>query len=163
MRMRAGPGKSWPRRATPRSGCSLVRAQIRMLDCCSHMSFHLWPLRSTACCHDNGPYHFLRPAAKATDRTALSCMRFSDQNVYLTSQSMWETSTSSNGSVLFLSLRMVRITMIVFRRAVFSFTFSHPQVNWLMFEREVLVDPVIDGKPTVELLNGPLSQEVRQV
>ena len=58
MRMRPGPGKSWPRRAAPRSGCSLVPAQIRMLDCCSHMSFHLWPLRSTARCHDNGPYHF---------------------------------------------------------------------------------------------------------
>ena len=58
MRMRAGPGKSWPRRAAPRSGCSLVPAQIRMLDCCSHMFFHLWPLRSTARCHDDGPYHF---------------------------------------------------------------------------------------------------------
>ena len=58
MRMRAGPGKSWPRRAAPRSGCSLVPAQIWMLDCCSHMSFHLWPLRSAARCHDNGPYHF---------------------------------------------------------------------------------------------------------
>ena len=59
MRMWAGPGKSWPRRAAPRSGCSLVPAQIRMLDCCSHMSFHvhLWPLRSAARCHDNGPYH----------------------------------------------------------------------------------------------------------
>ena len=58
MRMRAGPGKSWPRRAAPRSGCSLVPAQIRLLDCCSHMSFHLWPLRSSARCHDNGPYRF---------------------------------------------------------------------------------------------------------
>ena len=38
MRMRAGPGKSWPRRAVPRSGCSLVPARIWMLACCSHMS-----------------------------------------------------------------------------------------------------------------------------
>ena len=58
MRMRAGPGKSWPRRTAPRSGCSLVPAQVRMLDCCSHMSFHLWPLRSAARCHNNGSYHF---------------------------------------------------------------------------------------------------------
>ena len=58
MRMRARLGKCWPRRAAPRSGCSLVLAKIRMLDCCSHMSFHLWPLWSTARCHDNGLYHF---------------------------------------------------------------------------------------------------------
>ena len=50
MRMRARPGKSWPRHAAPRLRCSLVPAQIRMLDCCSHMSFHLWPLRHRAKC-----------------------------------------------------------------------------------------------------------------
>ena len=35
-----------------------MRAQIRILDCCSNMPFHLWPLRSMARCHDNGLYHF---------------------------------------------------------------------------------------------------------
>ena len=90
MRMRAGPGKSWPRRAAPRSGCSLVPAQIRMLDCCSRMSFHLWPLQSAARCHDTGRITFLRPAAMTTGRTTQSCTRFSDQNVYVTARSMWE-------------------------------------------------------------------------
>ena len=37
-----------------------------------------------------GRITFLRPAATATGRTAQSCTRFSDQNVYVTSRSMWE-------------------------------------------------------------------------
>ena len=44
-----------------------------------------------------GRITFLRPAAMATRRTAQSCTRFSDQNVYVTSRSMWEISNSARG------------------------------------------------------------------
>ena len=40
-RMRAGPGKSRPRRAAPRSGCSPVQPKSEGLDCCSHMPLQL--------------------------------------------------------------------------------------------------------------------------
>ena len=40
-RMRAGPGKSRPRHAAPRSGCSPVQNKSEGLDCCSHMPLQL--------------------------------------------------------------------------------------------------------------------------
>ena len=39
--MRVGPGKSRPRRAAPRSGCSPVQPKSEGLDCCSHMPLQL--------------------------------------------------------------------------------------------------------------------------
>ena len=40
-RMRVGPGKSRPRRAALRSGCSLVQPKSEGLDCCSNMPLQL--------------------------------------------------------------------------------------------------------------------------
>ena len=40
-KMRAGPGKSRPRRPAPRSGCSPVQPKSEGLDCCSHMPLQL--------------------------------------------------------------------------------------------------------------------------
>ena len=53
-------------------------------------TFDLFDLRPVAMI--TGRITFLRPAATATGRTAQSCTRFSDQNVYVTSRSMWEHS-----------------------------------------------------------------------
>ena len=87
MKMPDGPGNSRPRRAAPGSGCILVPAQIRLLDCCSHMSFHLF-LRSVAMVASC--ITFLWPAGSTMGHTAHPCTRFSDQNVRVTSRSMWE-------------------------------------------------------------------------
>ena len=51
-------------------------------------TFDLFDLRRVAMM--TGRITFLRPAATATGRTARSCSQFSDQNVYVTSRSMWE-------------------------------------------------------------------------
>ena len=51
-------------------------------------TFDLFYLRPVAMI--TGRITFLRPASTATDRTAQSCTRFSDQNVYVTSRGMWE-------------------------------------------------------------------------
>ena len=116
-RMRAGPGKSWPRRAAPRSGCSLVPAQIRMLDCCSHMSFHLWPLWSTACCHDHGPYHFstARCHGNGPDCTTLHAI--------LQSKCIRDV-TEHVGTLNFATLRFLA-------RPIFRQIIPHP---WLLIE-----------------------------
>ena len=45
----------------------------------------------------SGPWTGPRPAATATGRTAQSCTRFSDQNVCVTSRSMWEDGFDSSG------------------------------------------------------------------
>ena len=61
----------------PKSGCSLVPAQTRMLDRCSNMPFDLllWPIAMISGC-----FTFPRPTAMATSRNAQSSTRFSDQS-----------------------------------------------------------------------------------
>ena len=94
MRMRAGPGKSWPRRAAwfrPK-----YERWIAVPTC--PFTFDLFDLRPVAMI--TGRITFLRPAATATGRTAQSCTRFSDQNVYVTSPSMWEFSIGPRARLL---------------------------------------------------------------
>ena len=91
MRMRAGPGKIL---TEARSAEVRVQAWFRPKYECwiavptcpfTFDLFDLWPVAMIT-----GRITFLRPAATATGRTAQSCTRFSDQNVYMTSRSMWE-------------------------------------------------------------------------
>ena len=84
---RRGQGAAWFR---PKYECWIV------VPTCP-FTFDLFDLRPVAMI--TGGITFLRPAAKATGRTAQSCTRFSDQNVYVTSRSMWELSNTGCWSI----------------------------------------------------------------
>ena len=87
-----GPDRTNPDRGTQRRGqeAAWFRPKYGCWIAVSTCPFpsDLFDLRPVAMI--TGRIHFLRPAATATGRTAQSCKQFSDQNVYVTSRSMYE-------------------------------------------------------------------------
>ena len=128
MRMRAEPGKSWPR-GHRGSGCSLVLAQIRMLVCCSHMPVDLF-LRLIAMIVSC--FTFLWPAAMATSSAAQSCRTwFSGQKQVQCMHGI----TKQVGIVAYFTSCL--ISSAISCRPLLAPTYGHKFGNQLTFQSQV--------------------------